>query len=327
MKEERGYQGRGGNRSQGSYGYDDDYGRSNDDQYENYFQNRRPDWNDAEHMQSRGTQGYGQFGSYGPGRYSEQGSYGRGSSGQGYRSNNDYGFNRGDYSSGRQQGRFGSQYGSQNYGSQNYGSQYSGGQNYGEPGSSYGSYGRGFGSEDYGMPSSSMFSQRGGSTGGNEYGPYGRSPYESSGYGSSSYGTGSGFGSGDYSQGSDMGQNRGRHWGKGPKNFSRSDERIQEEVCERLMRQGQYDLSNVTIEVKNGEVTLDGHVDERRAKYAIEDAAESVIGVKDVNNNLRVQRSSGDDQQSFGGKGSSSTSRSSSTGSDTSSSSSKSKAV
>lgn len=102
--------------------------------------------------------------------------------------------------------------------------------------------------------------------------------------------------SGGYSRLSSMGR-QGRHYGKGPKNYQRSDERLKEELSDHLMKDGELDASQVSIEVKNGEVTLEGTVPDRRTKREIEDCAEGVMGVKDVTNRLRVQSSThGEDQ-------------------------------
>jgi osmotically-inducible protein OsmY len=74
-----------------------------------------------------------------------------------------------------------------------------------------------------------------------------------------------------------------------PKGYTRSDERIREDVCERLA-ECQFDISNVSVDVKQGKVTLDGSVSERRMKHQIEDIADNCMGVKDVDNKLRIQR-------------------------------------
>jgi hypothetical protein len=84
--------------------------------------------------------------------------------------------------------------------------------------------------------------------------------------------------------------------GKPPRGYRRSDERLREMICERLMEDGNVDASDVEIEVKDGRVKLDGSVDSRMAKYQIEDMIES-FGVGDVQNNLRISR----DQGSSGG--------------------------
>lgn len=79
-----------------------------------------------------------------------------------------------------------------------------------------------------------------------------------------------------------------RFRGKGPKGYTKSDDRIQDEVCERMADDGQLDASGISVSVSEGEVTLDGEVDSRRAKRLAEDCAESVSGVKHCQNNLRV---------------------------------------
>jgi osmotically-inducible protein OsmY len=77
--------------------------------------------------------------------------------------------------------------------------------------------------------------------------------------------------------------------GKPPKGYQRSDDRLRELICERLMEDGRIDASEVEIEVQGGRVTLNGSVDSRMAKYQIEDVIEQ-FGVDDVQNNLRVSR-------------------------------------
>lgn len=80
----------------------------------------------------------------------------------------------------------------------------------------------------------------------------------------------------------------GRHSGKGPRNYQRSDERIRDEVCERLACSGEVDASDIDIQVRDGEVTLAGRVASRFEKREAEDLAESVWGVKEIHNQLRV---------------------------------------
>jgi len=81
--------------------------------------------------------------------------------------------------------------------------------------------------------------------------------------------------------------------GRGPRNYQRSDERIREEVNERLTDDHRVDASDIDVEVRNGEVILRGRVDERRDKRAAEEIVENLPGVKDVRNELRVERSGG----------------------------------
>lgn len=79
------------------------------------------------------------------------------------------------------------------------------------------------------------------------------------------------------------------HRGRGPKNYVRSDVRIEEDVNDRLTEDPFVDATEISVSVKEREITLDGTVDSRRAKRHAEDCAESVIGVTHVQNNLRVQ--------------------------------------
>lgn len=75
----------------------------------------------------------------------------------------------------------------------------------------------------------------------------------------------------------------------GPKNYTRSDERIREEVCERLAHAPELDVSEVTVTVIAGVVTLTGSVVNRRVKYRVEDIADDTYGVSDVVNQIHVQ--------------------------------------
>jgi osmotically-inducible protein OsmY len=83
------------------------------------------------------------------------------------------------------------------------------------------------------------------------------------------------------------------HRGRGPKGYARSDDRIQEDVSERLTHDHHVDASEIEVTVSNREVTLSGTVDSRDARRRAEDIAESVSGVTHVQNNLRVQQQAG----------------------------------
>jgi osmotically-inducible protein OsmY len=74
-----------------------------------------------------------------------------------------------------------------------------------------------------------------------------------------------------------------------PKGYARSDERLREDICEQLGHSG-IDVSDVSVDVSEGRVTLEGTVKDRRSKHAIEDLADDCPGVKDVENRIRVQR-------------------------------------
>lgn len=100
------------------------------------------------------------------------------------------------------------------------------------------------------------------------------------------------FGTGNRGLGSDYGSSMGQSYrGRGPKGFQRSDERIREMVCERLEDHDAVDASDIEVMVSGGEVTLTGHVPDRQMKRMAEDVAESIPGVRDVNNDLKVNRS------------------------------------
>ena len=167
------------------------------------------------------------------------------------------------------------------------------GQGYGGGAQNYGGQGYGGGSQNYG---------------GQGYGG------GSQGYGGQSYGSSQNYG------GSSGTKNRG------PKGYQRSDERLKEDVCERLSRTSHIDASEVSVEVQNGKVTLTGTVPQRGMKHSIEDLVDQCMGVKDIENRVQVSRESNTNDTQSGkrsgsqsGSGSSQSSTSSATGSSASS--------
>lgn len=78
------------------------------------------------------------------------------------------------------------------------------------------------------------------------------------------------------------------HSGRGPSDYTRSDERIREDVNDRLTDDPRVDASGISVTVSSCEVTLNGTVHDRTSKRRAEDVAERVSGVKHVQNNLRV---------------------------------------
>lgn len=90
--------------------------------------------------------------------------------------------------------------------------------------------------------------------------------------------------------------------GRGPKGYTRSDERIKEEVCELLTRHPEIDASDIEIEARQGVITLTGSVDQRHLKHQIENLVENVSGVKDVENRLTVKTQSSSSQSGRGGQ-------------------------
>jgi hypothetical protein len=83
--------------------------------------------------------------------------------------------------------------------------------------------------------------------------------------------------------------------GRGPKGYQRSDDRIREEICDRMTEDALLDASEIEIDVKHGDVTLAGTVTSRDQKRRAEDIAERIGGVRDVTNQLRVTRDAGHD--------------------------------
>lgn len=92
-------------------------------------------------------------------------------------------------------------------------------------------------------------------------------------------------------------QVRGEFSGVGPQNYRRSDESIIDDVCQRLTSHGRIDASQIELEVDDGEVVLRGTVPNRAMKRMAEDAAESVSGVRDVRNEIRVRRDDVEDRE------------------------------
>lgn len=109
----------------------------------------------------------------------------------------------------------------------------------------------------------------------------------------------------------------------GPKGYTRSDDRVKEDVCDRLAAMGDLDSSDVEVSVTGGEVTLTGTVPHRSMKYRCEQTCELVTGVKDIVNHIRVKDASRSSSSSSSSSSSPSSSPSSgvSTGASTTSSS------
>ena len=82
----------------------------------------------------------------------------------------------------------------------------------------------------------------------------------------------------------------GPHKGKGPRDYQRSEDRIREDVCYRLADDDMVDASDIQVEIKDEEVILTGTVNSREEKRRAEDLVESIYGVRNVENRLRVNR-------------------------------------
>jgi len=84
-------------------------------------------------------------------------------------------------------------------------------------------------------------------------------------------------------------QDHGMHRGKGPRSYKRTDDRILEEINDRLCDNPYLDASDMEVGVHNGDVILNGSVESREDKSLAEEIAEGVTGVQNVENRLRVK--------------------------------------
>jgi len=91
-------------------------------------------------------------------------------------------------------------------------------------------------------------------------------------------------------------QARGGQRGRGPRPaddtsmLGEEDARIWNEVSACLTEDWYVDGTEITVSVDDGEVTLDGVVENRAEKRLAEDCADSVPGVVDVHNRLRIRQ-------------------------------------
>lgn len=100
------------------------------------------------------------------------------------------------------------------------------------------------------------------------------------------------FGDDDAERRRHMDETQSRYKGKGPKGYTRSDERIKEDVNDRLSDDNYVDASEIDVTVNNGEVTLSGTVHTRNEKRRAEDVVEAISGVKNVENRIKVNTAS-----------------------------------
>jgi osmotically-inducible protein OsmY len=317
LRDDRDYGGGSSYASGGSYARDEDefgseYRSSGESGRGSYASSGRP-WGEQQardyqrdyqgYGQGQGSQGYG--GSYGSRQYGSQQ----------YDSQQQYGSQQQYDRYGASQGGFGGP----SYGSQNFQ------RNMGGRGtqSGYGASRGGGGMNEYGTPGyetagyDSELGYSGQSMSGRGYGSEYRSG-SSSGYGSGGYGSSSGYQLG--SQQRDSGYQQRSYRGLGPQNYQRADDRIRDDVHEKLTESDEIDARNIMVDVNQGNVTLTGTVPERRMRYAAEDLVEGCMGVSNINNQLKVQRE--EERSSLGSSsmGSSSSSSGSSLGSSTGSS-------
>jgi hypothetical protein len=76
--------------------------------------------------------------------------------------------------------------------------------------------------------------------------------------------------------------------GRGPRDYRRADDRVRDEVCERLTDDWGVDATDINVQVQDGEVTLTGTVPTREQKRRAGACVEGVPGVHDVFNQVRV---------------------------------------
>jgi osmotically-inducible protein OsmY len=275
------YEDRDYDRGQRDYGRrsESDYDRSYGERYQGRYGSGR----DENERESYGGESRSR-GQYGSGQYSGGSQYGGGSRSR----------SRGEYRSGREGYRPGSE-NDLDYSD--------------ERESRYGNFMRGYDTGSY-DDTSSGYSQRynypTGFRSGESYGDRGRSydydrdRYDRGGeergwWDRASDAVASWFGDEEAERRRRMDQQREHRRGRGPKGYRRSDERIKEDVNDRLSDDYYIDASDVEVSVQNQEVTLTGTVTSREDKRRAEDIAESVSGVTNVENRLRVkQRGYGD---------------------------------
>lgn len=80
------------------------------------------------------------------------------------------------------------------------------------------------------------------------------------------------------------------HFGKGPKNWQRTDERIRDDICDLLTHDRDLDASQIEVTVSEGLVTLRGDVEDRKQKHLAEDLADEIPGVRDIHNHLTIRK-------------------------------------
>lgn len=90
-----------------------------------------------------------------------------------------------------------------------------------------------------------------------------------------------------------FGEENANHFGKGPKGYTRKDEKIKEDVCDSLTENIWVDASDIEVSVDHGIVKLEGKTTDRSQKKAAEACVEDISGVKDVLNYLTIKEDHG----------------------------------
>jgi hypothetical protein len=81
----------------------------------------------------------------------------------------------------------------------------------------------------------------------------------------------------------------GKYIGKGPRNYTRSSDRIQDDICRLLTDDRALDASFIDVDVIGDEVHLAGFVDSRLSRWRAEDLAAEVPGVTKIINQLKIR--------------------------------------
>jgi osmotically-inducible protein OsmY len=298
--------------------YRNERGSYDDDTQQRNAQGGSQRWNNTRGYQGDNYRNSNQDADYNQGsRFSNGNSYGNSNyGGREYGGGNSYGsswnqrrdFDDRDNNSGNQdyrsRGFQGSGYDSSLPDNRNYDSTFRSqrGGNYGQDqyGSQTGRYnnqGRQYNNSDYEMNS---YRQGGQGMDSNSYGAgtnygMGTNYGANTNYGSGNYGSGANSNAGSMNVGR-QGNLFGSHKGKGPKGYRRSDDRIKEDVNDRLSDDSQIDASDIEVDVDNGVVSLSGTVENRDVKRRAEDLVESISGVSNVENRLRVSKDSMNDK-------------------------------
>jgi hypothetical protein len=80
-----------------------------------------------------------------------------------------------------------------------------------------------------------------------------------------------------------------RHRGRGPKDWSRDDQRLYEEICERLLQDRLIDARGITVEVEDGVVVLRGEARAAADPLLVQRLVLDTAGVKGLEIDLRVR--------------------------------------
>ncbi|HEU4430726.1 MAG TPA: BON domain-containing protein [Myxococcota bacterium] len=184
---------------------------------------------------------------------------------------------------------------------------------YGEGPSSYGQWQGGYAqrgpqASDYGRPAESgrfegwRAPQGGYGAGAGEYGQRWRGFEPERGWQPGAWGQGAGMFGGQQPAERFGERYEGPHAGRGPKGYTRSKERILDDVNQALQDDSWLDASEIDVQCEAGEVVLRGTVNSRHDKRRAEECAERIAGVKDVRNEIRVRSEQESTAARAGGK-------------------------